>query len=205
MTTWLTFQMSSSCVKDDITEWQQHLALFCRLSLLLASEVTCYAPRTPILTLPVLQAFLHIYLPSNEIWIISLKRRSARIAWCVNTRQVLSDCSGGNFPPLSSINSSHVAVWTSANTSGRPLTRPDAPLPPFLPPSLLPSLPYSSIRIVPSRGLHRRRANNKSSEVCDIIKPGRRVKLNRSQAVNVHKLMIIRYLPTASGEQPCIR
>jgi len=29
---------------------------------------------------------LRIYLPSNEVWIISLKRRSSRIAWCVNTR-----------------------------------------------------------------------------------------------------------------------
>jgi len=38
-------------------------------------------------------------------------------------------------------------------------------------------------------------ANNESSEVCGIIKPGRRVKLNRSQAVNVHQLLTIRYLP----------
>jgi len=40
-------------------------------------------------------------------------------------------------------------------------------------------------------------ANNESSEVCGIIKPGQRVKLNRSQAVNVHnfhKLLTIRYL-----------
>jgi len=37
-------------------------------------------------------------------------------------------------------------------------------------------------------------ANNESSEVFDIIKPGRRVKLKRSQAVNVHKLLTIRYL-----------
>jgi len=40
-------------------------------------------------------------------------------------------------------------------------------------------------------------ANNESSEVCGIIKPGRRVKLNRSQAVYVHTLLTIRYLPTA--------
>jgi len=39
-------------------------------------------------------------------------------------------------------------------------------------------------------------ANKESSEVCGIIKPGRRVKLNRSQAVNVHKLLTIRYLRT---------
>jgi len=38
-------------------------------------------------------------------------------------------------------------------------------------------------------------ANNESSEVCYIIKPGRRVKLNRSKVVNVHKLLTIRYLP----------
>jgi len=37
-------------------------------------------------------------------------------------------------------------------------------------------------------------ANNESSEVCGIIKPGRRVKLHRSQAVNVHNLLTIRYL-----------
>jgi len=36
-------------------------------------------------------------------------------------------------------------------------------------------------------------ANNESSEVCRTIKPGRRVKLNWSQAVNVHKLLTIRY------------
>jgi len=40
-------------------------------------------------------------------------------------------------------------------------------------------------------------ANNESSEVCGHIKPGQRVKLNRSQAVNVHKLLTIRYLHTA--------
>jgi len=34
--------------------------------------------------------------------------------------------------------------------------------------------------------------NNESSEVCCIIKPGLRVKLIRSQAVNVHKLPTIR-------------
>jgi len=38
------------------------------------------------------------------------------------------------------------------------------------------------------------RTNN---EVCGIIKPGRRVELNRSQAVNVHKLLTIHYFPTA--------
>jgi len=37
-------------------------------------------------------------------------------------------------------------------------------------------------------------ANSESSEVCGIIKPGIRFKLNRSQAVNVHKLLTIRYL-----------
>jgi len=36
-------------------------------------------------------------------------------------------------------------------------------------------------------------ANNESSEVYGIIKSGRRVKLNRSLAVNVHKLLTIRY------------
>jgi len=47
-----------------------------------------------------------------------------------------------------------------------------------------------------------RHANNESSEVCGMIKAGRRgrrVKLNRSQAVNVHKLLTIRYLPVAQG------
>jgi len=44
--------------------------------------------------------------------------------------------------------------------------------------------------------LPRPRANNESSEVCGINKPGRRVKLNGSQAVNAHKLLMIRYLPT---------
>jgi len=39
-----------------------------------------------------------------------------------------------------------------------------------------------------------RAANNESSEVSNesTIKPGQRVKLNRSQAVNVHKLLTIR-------------
>jgi len=37
-----------------------------------------------------------------------------------------------------------------------------------------------------------RDANNESSEVCGIINPGRRVSLNRSQAVKVHKLVTIR-------------
>jgi len=40
-------------------------------------------------------------------------------------------------------------------------------------------------------------ANNESSEVCGIIKPGRRgrrFELNRSQAVHVHKLLTIHYL-----------
>jgi len=37
-------------------------------------------------------------------------------------------------------------------------------------------------------------ANNESSEVCGIIKPGQGVQLNRSQAVNVNKLLTIRYL-----------
>jgi len=37
-------------------------------------------------------------------------------------------------------------------------------------------------------------ANNVSSEVFDIIKLGRRVILNRSEAVNFHKLLTIRYL-----------
>jgi len=48
-----------------------------------------------------------------------------------------------------------------------------------------------------------RRANNESSEICGIIKPGRRVKLNRSQAVNVHKLLTIRFLrPALASVQP---
>jgi len=37
-------------------------------------------------------------------------------------------------------------------------------------------------------------ANNESSDVCGIIKPGQRVKLIRSQAINVHKLLTIRYM-----------
>jgi len=40
-------------------------------------------------------------------------------------------------------------------------------------------------------------ADNESTEVWDIIKPGRWVKLNRSQVVNFHKLLTIRYLHTA--------
>jgi len=39
-----------------------------------------------------------------------------------------------------------------------------------------------------------RGANNESSEVCGIIKPGQTVKLSRSETVNVHKLLTIRYL-----------
>jgi len=42
-----------------------------------------------------------------------------------------------------------------------------------------------------------RLANNESSELCGIIKSGRRVKLNRSQALNVHKLLTIGYLHPA--------
>jgi len=39
-------------------------------------------------------------------------------------------------------------------------------------------------------------ANKESSEVREIVtKPGRRVKLNRSQALNIHKLLTIRYVP----------
>jgi len=37
-------------------------------------------------------------------------------------------------------------------------------------------------------------ANNELSEVCGIIKPGRRVKIHRSEAVNVHKLLTIHNL-----------
>jgi len=37
--------------------------------------------------------------------------------------------------------------------------------------------------------------NNESSEVCGNIMPGQRVKLNRSQAINIHKLLTIRNLP----------
>jgi len=44
------------------------------------------------------------------------------------------------------------------------------------------------------RGKGIQEVNNESSEVCGIIKPGRRVKLKSSQAVNVHKLLKIRYL-----------
>jgi len=39
-----------------------------------------------------------------------------------------------------------------------------------------------------------RGSKNESSKVCAIIKPGRRVKLNRSQAVNIYKLLTIRYV-----------
>jgi len=46
-----------------------------------------------------------------------------------------------------------------------------------------------------TRYYHHQDANNESSEVFAIIKPGRRVKLNRSQAENVHKLLTMRYLP----------
>jgi len=43
----------------------------------------------------------------------------------------------------------------------------------------------------------RRHANNESLEVCGIIKPGRRVKLNSPQAVIVYKLLTIRYSQAA--------
>jgi len=46
--------------------------------------------------------------------------------------------------------------------------------------------------------------NNESSEVVGIIKPGRRVKLNSSQAVNVHKLLTIRYLRPRAITLNCI-
>jgi len=42
-------------------------------------------------------------------------------------------------------------------------------------------------------------ANNESSEVSGIIKPGRKVKLIRSQAVNVHKLLTICYFPPGAN------
>jgi len=42
-------------------------------------------------------------------------------------------------------------------------------------------------------------ANNESSEVCGIINPGQSFKLNRSQAVNFHKLLTIRFLQTVNG------
>jgi len=58
---------------------------------------------------------------------------------------------------------------------------------------------YHSSRPVMSSVNHGRNANNESSEVCGINKPGRRVKLNRSQAVNVNKLLTIRYLWTEVG------
>jgi len=45
-------------------------------------------------------------------------------------------------------------------------------------------------------------ANNESSEVCGIIKPGRRVRLNKSQAVNVHKPLTISYLAPGFGSGP---
>jgi len=48
-------------------------------------------------------------------------------------------------------------------------------------------------------------ANNESSEVCGIIKPGRSVKLNRSQAVNVHKLLTVRYLLARVRVHNCAR
>jgi len=46
--------------------------------------------------------------------------------------------------------------------------------------------------------MHLRPANNELSEVGGNIKSGHRVKLNRSQAVNVHKLLTIRYLRPVS-------
>jgi len=39
--------------------------------------------------------------------------------------------------------------------------------------------------------------NERRANVCGIICPGRMVKLNRSQAVNVHKLLTIRLLQPA--------
>jgi len=52
--------------------------------------------------------------------------------------------------------------------------------------------------------LIRRVANNESAEVCGIIKPGWRVRLNRSMAVNVHKLLTIRYLQPGPMCRPTI-
>jgi len=49
-------------------------------------------------------------------------------------------------------------------------------------------------------GFIRRLANNESSEVCGIIKPVPRVKFNRAQAVNVYKLLTIRYLQKAANK-----
>jgi len=46
--------------------------------------VMCPSTSMPIFTLPVLQARLCIYLPSNAVWIIYLKRRSARSTGRVN-------------------------------------------------------------------------------------------------------------------------
>jgi len=53
-----------------------------------AAAVICrhVIPGEPILNLPVLQALLRILLPNNEVWIISLKRRSVRSTGKVNYR-----------------------------------------------------------------------------------------------------------------------
>jgi len=69
------------------------------------------------------------------------------------------------------------------------------------PASLMTSADVVSARRPPSLPLEvtERGKPYKSSEVCGIIKPGRRVKLNRSQAVNVHKLLTIRYLNPGQG------
>jgi len=43
-------------------------------------------------------------------------------------------------------------------------------------------------------------ANNESSEVCGIINPGQKVKMNRSQALNVHQLLTIRFVICGPGK-----
>jgi len=55
---------------------------------------------------------------------------------------------------------------------------------------------------------HQREAQvprNESSEVSGIIKPGRKVKLNRSQAVIVHKFLTTRYLPLVLLCRPTVK
>jgi len=68
-------------------------------------------------------------------------------------------------------------------------------LPRFAPTTTLPELPPIIERNESTNVPHLTTANNESSKVCGIIKPGRRVKLNRLLAVMVNKLLTIRYLP----------
>jgi len=54
--------------------------------------------------------------------------------------------------------------------------------------------PYVSIRLY---AMPRAKTNRQMFVASSFIKPGRRVKLNRSQAVNVHKVRTIRFLHAA--------